>query len=84
MLSISLILLAGVVVWIRTATVKSTYEFVRQERDLKRMQEEMQNLRIRWLKLTSPSKLETLAQNQGMSPPKYDQVVKIKPENGKR
>jgi hypothetical protein len=67
--------LCGGVVWIRTATVKATYHYVQQEKELTGIGHQMQEFRIRWLKLTSPKKLEALALKMDLFPPTENQRV---------
>jgi len=67
--------LCGGVVWVRTATVKATYRYVQQEKEMTVIKQEIQGLRIRWLKLTSPKRLEALAQQMQLSPLQASQRV---------
>lgn len=67
--------LCGAVVWIRTATVKATYLYVQQEREVTTIGQQVQELRIRWLRLTSPKRLESLAQKFDLHPPDPAQRV---------
>lgn len=79
-LSALTVLLAAAVIWIRTSTVKDTYRFVQQEREYRRLQQEIQAARVRWLKQTAPKRLETMAKQLGLVPPKIQQVLKYEPE----
>lgn len=79
MVSLILALAAGVI-WIRTATVRDTYAFVQKERELRKLQQEIQAARVRWLKLTSPKRLEAMAKALNLQPPKIEQVLKYEPE----
>lgn len=80
LLSSITIFLAAAVIWIRTSTVKDTYRFVQQEREYRRLQQEIQAARVRWLKLTAPKRLETMAKQLGLGPPRLQQVLKYEPE----
>lgn len=75
-----LFLLFGVsatVIWVRTATVRETYAFVQNEKELNRAKQVAQTTRLKWLKMTSPKQLETIAGNLGLAPPKLSQVMKL-------
>ncbi|MFM8314403.1 MAG: hypothetical protein ACKOA8_08975 [Deltaproteobacteria bacterium] len=78
--------LAAVLVWIRALTVKATYQFVAQERHYRQVEQETQALRVKWLKMTSPKKLESLAAQLGLEPPRLSQNLKIQspPSEGKK
>ncbi len=65
----------GAVVWVRTATVKATYQYVQQEKELASIGDQIQDFRIRWLKLTAPKRLEALAQRFELIPPDSNQRV---------
>jgi hypothetical protein len=67
--------LCGAVVWIRTATVKATYRYVQQEKELTSLASQMQEFRIKWLKLTSPKRLESMASRFDLVPPDPNQRV---------
>lgn len=69
--------LCGGVVWVRTATVKATYRYVQHEKEISQVQQELQDARIRWLKLTSPKRLEALAEKYRMLPTQPGQRVQI-------
>ena len=79
----SVFLMAVLTTWVRTSTVKDTYAYVHQERDLRRLQQEIQAQRIRWLKLTSPKRLESLAHNLGLAAPGLHQTMKYSAEKEK-
>jgi hypothetical protein len=68
--------LCGGVIWIRTATVKATYHYVQQERELYRLEQETQAVRIRWLQMTAPKRLEGIARAIGLQPPKPSQILR--------
>jgi len=70
-----LIALCGAVVWVRTSTVKATYLYVQQEKELAGIGQQIQDFRIRWLKLTSPKRLEALAAKFELFPPDPNQRV---------
>jgi hypothetical protein len=73
---------AGLVIWIRTETVKDTYVYVKQEKDFRKLQQEIQAIRVRWLRQTAPRRLEVLAKNLHLSPPTMEQILKYEPEQG--
>lgn len=77
----SLFILAAALVWVRALTVKTSYEFVGKEKQYRQLEHEIQTLRVRWLKLTSPKKLESLAGQLGLEPPKIGQSLKIQTQN---
>jgi len=72
--------LAAGVIWIRTLTVKDTYKYVEQERELRKLQQEIQAARVRWLKLTSPKRLEGMARALGLVAPGMHQMLRYEPE----
>lgn len=74
--------LAAAVIWVRIATVKDTYYFVAQERQWQKLQEDAQEARVRWLKLTAPRRLESMAQSLGLEAPQIDQVLKYPLDKG--
>ena len=76
-LSASVFLLAAGLVWVRALTVKASYQFVSQERRFRQIESEAQALRVKWLKMTSPKRLELLAGNIGLEPPKLSQNLKV-------
>jgi hypothetical protein len=80
LLLVCVFILATALVWIRALTVKSSYQFVGQERQYRQLEQETQSLRVKWLKLTSPKKLETLASQIGLEPPKLGQNLKVQPQ----
>ena len=69
---------AAAIIWIRTATVKDTYLFVQNEKELRKLAQEIQAVRVRWLRMTAPGKLEALAQSLELYPPKIDQVLRYR------
>lgn len=71
-----LVALAGGVIWLRTATVRDTYQYVKQGKEFQNLQQEIQVLRIEWLNLTAPKRLEVLARELDLHPPTRQQVVK--------
>lgn len=77
-----LTLVALAVVWVRTATVKKTYEYVQHEKELKQLEQEIQALRIDWLKWTAPERLEHLAEDRGLQRPASEQVYRYKSSPG--
>ncbi len=68
-------------IWVRTATIKDTYVYVQQERELRTLQQEIQAARVQWLKMTSPKRLEAVAKHLGLVPPKVEQILRYEPEN---
>jgi len=76
-LFLSVFVLAATLVWIRAMTVKSTYQFVDKERQYRQIEQDTQALRVHWLKLTSPKKLQVLAGQLGLEPPKLQQNLKM-------
>lgn len=70
--------LSSGIIWVRTATVKDTYRFVQSEKELRKLQQDIQAVRVRWLKMTSPGKLESLAQTLELTPPRIDQVLRYR------
>ena len=79
LLAVTFLLAAGVI-WVRTATVKDTYLYVQNEREFRKLQQEIQAARVKWLKLTSPKRLETMARALGLGSPKIEHVLKYEPE----
>ena len=79
LLALLFVLSAGVI-WIRTSTVKDTYLYVQQEKEYRQLQQEIQATRVRWLKLTSPRRLEELATRVGLQAPKMNQILRYEPE----
>lgn len=71
-----LITLAAAVVWVRTLTVKETYAFVKNERELRAAEEALQFQRLRLVRATAPAKLQVRAENIGLAVPLPEQVVK--------
>lgn len=69
---------AAAMIWVRTATVKTTYAYVEKEKEWQKVGEQLQEARVRWLKQTSPRKLEAIAQSLGLSAPDLSQVQKFK------
>jgi len=67
--------LAGAIIWVRTATVKATYLYVQHQKELVKLQQDLQSIRVQWLRLTSPKRLDTLAMQLGLTPPRVDQVM---------
>ena len=72
----ALALVAVVVIWVRTATVKKTYEYVQHEKELRQLEQEIQALRLEWLKWTAPERLETLAAERELERPAPEQVYR--------
>lgn len=75
-LFVALSLLIGLVTWVRTATVRDTYQFVQQEREFNRLQDALQEAKVRWSRVTAPQRLEVVARDIGLQPPRLNQRVK--------
>ncbi len=74
-------LLSSVVIWVRTETVKMTYEYVQQEKSYRQLNQEIQALRVKWLRVSGPKRLEGMAHVLGLVPPRIDQVMKYDVQN---
>jgi orotate phosphoribosyltransferase-like protein len=48
-------------IWIRTVTVKETYSYVQYEKELRHLQQEIQETKVKWLSLTTPKRLELIS-----------------------
>lgn len=68
-----LLFVAASVVWVRTSTVKATYQYVQHEGELRGVEQEIRKLRVKWLKMTSPRKLEAMAPALGLVAPTKNQ-----------
>lgn len=75
-LSLVLFVLCAAVIWVRTLTVKETYVYVRLEKDARQLEQDVQAVRMHWLKQTSPKRLDALATSLGLRPPELQQVLK--------
>jgi hypothetical protein len=82
LLSLLLFILSTLVIWIRTSTVKGTYLYVQKEKELRRLEQDIQASRVRWLKLTTPKRLESIARGLGLKAPEMSQVLKYQSEHG--
>jgi hypothetical protein len=71
------VVLSGVVIWVRIETVKNTYLYVQREKELQRLEVQLQSEKVRWLKMTHPSRLEVLAKQLNMVAPKLSQYRKV-------
>ena len=69
------------IIWIRTETVKMTYEYVHNEKYYRQLTQETQALRVRWLKATGPKRLEGMAHVLGLGPARSEQVMKYDVQN---
>ncbi len=78
-LTFACVVVALAIIWIRIATVKNTYAYIQNQKELNRLQQEVQVERVQWLRLTSPRKLEVLARHLGLSAPKIDQIIRLNP-----
>lgn len=65
-------------IWVRAATVQQTYRFAGHERALRKLEQEIQHEKVRWIKLSSPQRLEKLAATLGLQPPRLDQRVRYR------
>lgn len=81
-LCVILACLAASIIWVRTATVKATYAYVSREKELKLAETEAQEARLRWLKMTTPRRLENLAASLGLQAPRLQQIQKVSPDRG--
>lgn len=73
--AIIFVLSAGVI-WIRTANVRATYDFVKHENELKQARQSEQELRIQWAQISSPQRLKKLSQELNLEAPKLSQVYR--------
>lgn len=73
--------LSGVVIWVRTLTVKSTYQYVQQEKELVKIQQELQMARVRWLKSLNSTRLKGLADQFELQAPTIEQRLKTSLNN---
>ncbi len=71
------VVLSGIVIWVRIETVKNTYLYVQREKELQRLEVQLQSEKVRWLKMTHPSRLEVLAKQLNMVAPKLSQYRKV-------
>ena len=71
-----LFLISAGVIWIRTANVKTTYEFVRREAAFREEKKNEQELRIQWSKISAPHRLRKLSDQIGMTAPKLNQIYR--------
>lgn len=76
-LLLACIIASCAVTWLRIGTVKNTYAYVQNQKELNRLQQELQGERVKWLRLTSPKKLEIMARHLGLAPPKVNQLVRL-------
>lgn len=74
--SIVLFILCAAVIWVRTLTVKETYVYVRLEKEARQLEQDVQAVRMQWLKQTSPKRLDALAESLGLKAPELQQVLK--------
>ncbi len=72
----ALFFLALATVWVRTATVKRTYQYVQNERSLKQLERDYQRRRVEWLRLTTPERLEKMALALNLHAPKAGQLIR--------
>lgn len=74
-----LVLSAGVI-WVRAATVHETYQYVRQQQEYRQLQQEIQASRVKWLRLTTPRHLESLAAQLKLKPGDSHRHLKYEPD----
>lgn len=70
------VLLSAGVIWTRTSTVRETYQFVQNEKQLKVTKQDIQTLRVKWTRLTAPYRLMQYARDLRLGPPQISQTVK--------
>lgn len=73
--------LVSVILWVRTETVRKTYQYVQQEKELLVLQDQIQSLRAKYLRATNPKRLEGMAHVLGLVPPKLHQVLQYAPQS---
>jgi hypothetical protein len=71
-----LFIVSAAVIWIRTANVRATYDFVKRENELKLAKQSEQELRIQWAKISAPNRLKQLSQDLNLEAPKLSQVYR--------
>lgn len=76
-----LFILSAAVIWIRTANVRATYEFVKLENELKLARQSEQELRIQWSKASSPQRLKKLSEELNLDAPKLSQLYRYQPHS---
>ena len=79
-LALLLVGLSATVIWVRAATVNETYSYIRQEQTYRKLQQEIQATRVRWLKLTTPKRLEAMAARLGLRPGDSQRILKYEPD----
>ena len=82
MLVALVVLAAALNIWVRTATVKDAYYYVQQEKELRKLQREVQNNRVQWLHATTPERLKKFAYSLNLHPPAMNQLLKYQPFEG--
>ena len=65
----ALVVMTTAMVWFRTATVKHTYSFSEKDKHYRELQDRYLAARVKWLRLTSPGKLDILAARIGLKAP---------------
>jgi len=68
-LSFLLFAVAALTIWVRATTVRSTYQFVQNENQLRLLEQENQVQRVKWIQLTTSANLERLAIKLGLRAP---------------
>jgi len=74
--------MSALVIWIRTANVRSTYDFVKKEAEMRSLQKESQDLRIQLAQLTSPQRLKKLSSELHLQAPKLNQIYRHSSPHG--
>jgi sensor domain CHASE-containing protein len=64
------------VIWIRTATIQSTYQYVEREKKLGLVSQQVQSHRMRLAQMTSPRALQKLADHLELAPATQAQVYR--------
>jgi hypothetical protein len=75
LLVIAIGLMAVCVIWVRTLTVKETYQFVKKEKELRLSEYELQNQRLKLMRMTSPAKLQNRAKELDFVVPRAHQII---------
>lgn len=71
------VVVSGIIIWVRIETVKNTYQYVQREKELQRLEVQLQSEKVRWLRMTHPSRLEELAKKLSMVAPTLSQYRKV-------
>lgn len=68
--------LSAVLIWLRTASVQMIYDYYREDKSYRKLEQEYHSLKNQWLKETSPQKLEFLAKKLSLSAPSTSQNIR--------